>query len=407
MNSQEVFDLDKKYVFPTYDRFPVVFTHGRGAELYDAGGKRYLDFLGGIAVNALGHAHPRMVRAIASQAGKVLHTSNLFHNEHQAALAGRLSGLCGMDAAFFCNSGTEANEAAIKIARRYAFLKTGGREKNAIVALHGSFHGRSTGALAITGQEKLRTPFEPLLPGARFVSPGDAAALEKAVGPDTCAVFIEPVLGEGGVRIVPKPFLEEARRLCDLHDALLVFDEVQCGIGRTGRFCAWEHSGVKPDVVTLAKPLGLGIPMGAMLGVEKTRAAFSAGTHGSTFGGGPLACALSLELLSILDDEDLLTRAQKAGSRLMDGLRTLAGKKPVIKEVRGLGLMIGAEISVPGKPVVGEMLKRGYIINCTHDTVLRFLPPFVVSDMEIDEVLSALSSVLADAAAEPKKEGAN
>jgi predicted acetylornithine/succinylornithine family transaminase len=389
------FDLDRSHVFPTYDRAPVVFVRGEGAWLFDADGKRYLDLLSGIAVNALGHNHPRIVAAIAEQAGKVLHVSNLFHNEHQAALAQKLCAATGMSRAFFCNSGAEAVEAAIKVSRRREFLSNGSANfKHEVVALEGSFHGRTLGALSVTGQAKYRDPFEPLVPGVRFVRPNDTEALECAVGDRTCAVIMEPILGEGGVRPLESAFLRVAREACDRHGALLIFDEVQCGLGRTGEYLASQASGVKPDLVTLAKPLGLGIPMGALLGAESTRDAFTAGTHGSTFGGGPLACRVSLEFLRIIEEENLLDRVKTLGAHLGARLRGIQASSPVVKDVRGAGLMLGMELAVFGKPIVKAMLERGFVINCAGDNVLRFLPPYVITEAEIDSAAAALSEVL-------------
>ncbi|MFA6032384.1 MAG: aspartate aminotransferase family protein [Myxococcota bacterium] len=397
--AQAIFDLDRDHVYPTYARFPIVFTHGSGLELYDSKGRRYTDFLSGIAVNALGHAHPRVTAALSAQAGRIVHTSNLFHNEHQAPLARKICEVTGMSRVFFCNSGTEATEAAIKVARRTAWLSSGESPvKSGIVALNGSFHGRTMGALSVTGQEKFRTPFEPLIPGVTFVDPGDTAALLKAIGPNTCAVLMEPIQGEGGVKVLDGAFMAAAREACDRYDALLIFDEVQCGLGRTGHWLASQESGVKADLVTLAKPLGLGVPMGALAGTERTREAFTAGSHGSTFGGGPLACALSLELFRTIEEENLLPHIKKAGAHLAMRLGGIAAKNPIVKEVRGAGLMVGMELTVPGKPAVAAMLDRGFIINCTHDTVLRFLPPYIVTVGQIDEMTGVLAGVLGDPA---------
>ncbi|MBI5528093.1 MAG: aspartate aminotransferase family protein [Deltaproteobacteria bacterium] len=421
------FDLDRDHVFATYDRAPVVFIRGDGVWLFDADGKRYLDLLSGIAVNALGHNHPRVVAAISEQAGKVLHVSNLFHNEHQAALAERLCAATGMSRAFFCNSGAEAIEAAIKVARRRTFLANsgtlvgeGGRReihspgasggiggeversvprhnaRHEIVALEGSFHGRTLGALSVTGQAKYRDPFEPLIPGIRFVRPNDIEAISSAVGERTCAVIVEPILGEGGVRVLDHAFLGAAREACDKCGALLIFDEVQCGLGRTGAFLASQASGVRPDLVALAKPLGLGIPMGALLGSEATRDAFTAGTHGSTFGGGPLACRVSIEFLEIIGEERLLERVRTLGARFAGRLREIQARNPLVKEVRGAGLMLGMELSVSGRPIVKAMLERGFVINCAGENVLRFLPPYIIGEIELDSAAAALGDALSE-----------
>jgi acetylornithine/N-succinyldiaminopimelate aminotransferase len=388
--------LDQEYVFPTYARAPVVFVRGDGVYLFDESGKRYLDFLSGIAVNALGHNHPLVAAAIADQAKKILHVCNLYHNEYQARLAQKLCELSGMQSAFFCNSGTEAIEAALKAARIRAYRTSGNAShaKHEVVALVDSFHGRTFGALAVTGQEKYRTPFEPLVPGARFIPPNDVVALESAVTENTCAVIVEPIQGEGGIQVLSAAFLKAARTACDRHDALLIFDEVQCGLGRTGEFFAFRSAEVLPDLVALAKPLGLGIPMGALLGVSKIREDLTAGTHGSTFGGGPLACRVSLEFFRIMEEQQLLERVKTLGRYFAERLRELQNKHAVVKEVRGQGLILGLQLSVPGKDIVRQMLERGFVINCAHDTVLRFLPPYIIERTHIDQMVEALDQVL-------------
>ncbi len=395
----KVIALDQQYVFPTYSRAPLVFVRGEGCVLFDDGGNRFLDFLGGIAVNALGYNHPRIVNTIADQASKVLHVCNLFHNEYQSELAEKLCSLSGMEQAFFCNSGTEANEAALKLARNHGYRASGGKpsRKHEIVALLDSFHGRTMGALSVTGQEKYRQPFEPLISGVRFVPANDVEALDAAVSEKTCAVILEPIQGEGGVRVLTSEFLKAARTACDRHNALLIFDEVQCGLGRTGHYFASHGSGIKPDLLTLAKPLGLGIPMGALLGTMATREDFGAGTHGSTFGGGPLACRLSLEFFKILDEDKLLQHITRVGRHFRSQLMSLKVRLPVVREVRGEGLMVGLELDFPGKPVVREMLERGYVINCAQEKVLRFLPPYIITEGQIDQMVEALHEVLAKA----------
>jgi acetylornithine/N-succinyldiaminopimelate aminotransferase len=391
-----VIALDQEYVYPTYDRAPVIFVRGEGAKLYDDAGGVYLDFLSGIAVNALGHNHPRIVATLADQASKIIHVSNLFHNEFQAPLAERLCDLSGMHRVFFCNSGTEAIEAAIKVSRNRAFRAAGGRPhaKFEIVALTNSFHGRTLGALSLTGQEKYRQPFEPLIPGVRFVAPNDVEALKRAVNQNTGAVIVEPIQGEGGIQILTQEFLDAARAVCDQHRALLVFDEVQCGLGRTGRYFAFQGTEIEPDLVTLAKPLGLGIPMGALLGAEDTRDDFTAGVHGSTFAGGPLACRLSLEFFNIMEEQEFLPRIVQRGAYLYDRLCALQRKFAFVKDVRGRGLMLGMELTFPGKKIVRSMLQRGFVINCAHEKVLRFLPPYIITESQIDQMVSALDGVL-------------
>ncbi|MBZ5534460.1 MAG: aspartate aminotransferase family protein [Acidobacteriia bacterium] len=390
--SSPVFALDQQYVFPTYDRAPVVFVRGEGAELIDENGARYLDCLSGIAVNALGYNHPRIVATLSDQAAKILHVCNLFHNEYQAQLARKLCSISGLQSAFFCNSGTEAIEAAIKVARNHAFRASGGagHHKHEIVALEDSFHGRTLGALSLTGQRKYREPFEPLIPGIRFVPANDAAALQAAVNEKACALIMEPIQGEGGIRVLNREFLGAARSLCDRHGALLIFDEVQCGLGRTGFYLSYQGKGVQPDLVTLAKPLGLGIPMGALLGTRATRDDLTLGTHGSTFGGGPLACRMSLEFFQIMEEERLLERIRTLGNHFAAGLHDLKKKFSFVKEVRGEGLILGMELDFPGKDLVRTLLQRGYVINCAHERVLRFLPPYIITEVQLDRLIRAL-----------------
>ena len=395
--SSAVIPLDQQYVFPTYDRAPVVFVRGEGAELFDEKGTRYLDCLSGIAVNALGYNHPRLVATLADQAAKILHVCNLFHNEYQAPLARKLCSISGLQSAFFCNSGTEAIEAAIKVARNHAFRASGGssHQKCEIVALEDSFHGRTLGALSLTGQKKYREPFEPLIPGIRFVPANETAALHAAVNEKTCALIMEPIQGEGGIRVLSREFLSAARALCDRHGALLIFDEVQCGLGRTGFYLSYQGKGVQPDLVTLAKPLGLGIPMGALLGTTATRDDLTAGTHGSTFGGGPLACRMSLEFFRIMEEEGLLERIRTLGIHFAEGLNQLKRKFSFVKEVRGEGLILGMELDFPGRDLVRTLLQRGYVINCAHERVLRFLPPYIITEVQLDRLVKALDGAFA------------
>ncbi len=401
----DVMALDQQHVFPTYARTPVVFVRGDGVTLFDAQGKAYLDFLSGIAVNALGYNHPRVVAALSDQSAKVLHVSNLFHNEYQARLATKLCEVTGLSRVFFCNSGAEANEAAIKLARNRAFRqsKNGANRKYEYVALRDSFHGRTLGALSVTGQEKYQIPFAPLIPGVKFVPVNDVSALTEAVTDAACAVILEPILGEGGIQVLTRDFLKVAREACDRHSALLIFDEVQCGMGRTGHYLASHGLGIRPDLVTLAKPLGLGIPMGALLGAEQFRDDFAAGMHGSTFGGGPLACRLSLEFLAVLEEERLLERIRNLGDHFKRRLMELKSQFPFVKEVRGAGLMLGMELESPGKSMARSMLDRGFIINCAHEKVLRFLPPYLIRQDQIDEMIAALREVLAAVQAEPSR----
>ncbi|MDD5543991.1 MAG: aspartate aminotransferase family protein [Acidobacteriia bacterium] len=388
--------LDQEFVFPTYARAPVVFVRGEGVFLFDENGKQYLDFLSGIAVNALGHNHPRIVSTITDQARKILHVCNLYHNEYQAALAQTLCRLSGLDSVFFCNSGTEAVEAALKAARIRAYRNSNGQAnpKVEVVALLDSFHGRTCGALSLTGQEKYRKPFEPLIPGVHFIPRNDIDALHAAVTDKTCAVILEPIQGESGIQVLDAAFLKAARAACDDHNAMLVFDEVQCGLGRTGKFFAFQHTDVQPDLVAVAKPLGLGIPMGALLGVKKVREDLALGTHGSTFGGGPLACRVSLEFFQIMEEQGLLEKVASQGQYFSGRLAELRARHPAVQEIRGKGLMIGMQLSSSGKEIVRQMLDRGYVINCANETVLRFLPPYLIEREHIDRLIDALDQVL-------------
>ncbi len=381
----------------TYKRPPMVFTHGKGCVLYDHRGRAYLDFLGGIAVNALGYAHPRLVRVMRRQAGQAVHVSNLFHNPFQGPLARKLAEWSGLNRAFFTNSGSEAIEGALKLARAYAHKQVNGSKpsKTRILALENSFHGRTFGALAVTATAKYRKPFAPLLPGVEFVRFNDVADLEKKFTANVCAIVLEPLQGEGGVSSVSEAFYRRARQLCNKFDAALIADEIQCGLGRTGRYFAYQKFGPLPDIVVVAKPLAGGLPLGAILANEKFAAAFSPGLHGTTFGGGPLACATALEFLNTVDEEKLLNNVRARGEEIRLGLEKLVARFDFVRAVRGEGLLLGLELSVEGTPYVQQSLKRGLIINCTHDYVLRFLPPFIIQQRHVRDFLSRLALVLA------------
>ncbi|MGH9593925.1 MAG: aspartate aminotransferase family protein [Bryobacteraceae bacterium] len=383
-----------KYLANTYKRPNFVFTHGKGCLLYDHKGKAYLDFLGGIAVNALGYAHARLAQVIRHEAGNATHYSNLFHNAYQGPLAKKLAKWSGMDRVFFTNSGAEAVEAALKLARAYAHTKHG-ENKFKILALENSFHGRTMGAVSITWPENYRKPFAPLVPGAEFVRFNDVADLEAKFGDDVCAMVIEPVQGEGGIFEVSPAFWRRARELATQHDAALIADEIQCGLGRTGRAFAYQKYEQAPDVVVLAKPLAGGLPRGAMLATEQFASVLAPGMHGSTFGGGPLVCAVALEFLQVMEEENLLANVRARGAELRAGLEALARKYDFITEVRGDGLMIGVQLNVEGAPYVAEALKRGVLMNCTHETVLRLLPPFIVSRAQVKDFLSRMEAVFA------------
>ncbi len=389
--------LERKHLFPLYARAPLRAVAGSGCRLFDDTGRAYLDMLGGIAVNALGHAHPKIVAALreaVAAEGPLLHCSNLLHHPYQGPLAARLAALFGLPRVFFCNSGSEAVEAALKLARARA-RRLKGPDAIGVVALEGSFHGRTGFALSATGQEKYRAPFGPLVEGVTFVPPDDPEALTRAVDRRTTAVIVEPVQGEGGVRPIGDDLLRAARAACDAAGALLVADEVQCGLGRTGDWSACRPSGVTPDLVTLAKPLAAGLPLGALLGREELAADFGPGAHGSTFGGGPLPCRLALAFLDAVEEEGLLEAVRARGARLVEGLRALASRRGAIEEVRGRGLMVGLVLATPAAPVVDALLEAG-IVTCTAgERVLRLLPPFVIAMEEIEHFLTTLDTVLA------------
>jgi acetylornithine/N-succinyldiaminopimelate aminotransferase len=388
-----------KFLLPTYKRSPFVLTHGRGCYVYDATGKKYLDFLGGIAVNALGHAHPRIVKVIRREAARAIHFSNLYHNAFQGPLAQKLSQWSAMDRVFFSNSGSEAIEGALKLARLYgrtpADFPSSAAPKHRILAMDNSFHGRTFGAVSVTSTEKYRLPFAPLLPGIDFVRFNDVADLESKFDNSVCAVLIEPIQGEGGIHPVSEAFWNRARALATQHDSLLIADEIQCGLGRTGRHFAYQKFSAKPDMVVIAKPLAAGLPLGAILASTLVAERIAPGLHGSTFGGGPLVCATALEFLNIVEDSRLLENVRARGAELREGLAALAKKFALIREIRGEGLMIGVELSNEGAPFVAEALKQGLLINCTHDFTLRLLPPFIVTRAQVREFVRTFELVLA------------
>lgn len=391
-----------RYLMNTYRRPAMVFTRGRGCRLYDSQGREYLDFLAGIAVNALGYAHPRIVRVIRREAGRATHISNLFHNPYQAPLARKLAEWSGLDRVFFSNSGSEAVEGALKLARAYAHAKTagtGGAAKTRILAMENSFHGRTFGALSITHTPKYRAPFEPLVPGVEFVRVNDVGDLEEKFDGSVCAVVIEAIQGEGGIFPVSEAFWQRARALATQYDAALIADEIQSGLGRTGRYFAYQKFGENalPDIVTIAKPLAGGLPLGAFIANEKFAGAFSPGMHGSTFGGGPLACAAALEFLNVVEEDDLLANVRARGAELRAGLEKLGERFDFIREVRGEGLILGIDLSIEGAPFVQEALRRSMLINCTHDHILRLLPPFIIRRADVAEFLRRFEVVLSAA----------
>ena len=401
---EELKAAEAKLLLGTYDRYPLLFERGEGVHLIDENGVRYLDLLSGIGVNTLGYAHPAIERAVAEQSGKLIHTSNLYYHEGQAALALRLTEATGMDRAFFCNSGTEANEAALKLARAWAGLKRaeGKPLGTKFLALENSFHGRTMGSVAATWKDKYREPFDPVMPGVEFVRFDDIADLKARFSTDVCAILVEVIQGEGGIRPVSKGFLQAARDLTRSTGALLIADEIQSGLGRTGKFCAYQHYGIQPDVTTLAKPLAGGVPLGALLCTEEASQAIHAGMHGTTFGGGPLACAVALAVLSTIERDHLLDHVTVTGTYFRDKLNNLAKNHSAITEVRGLGLMLAIELDSAdlAKTVLGEMMKRHILINRTSETVLRFLPPYILEKTHVDESIAALNEILIEQTAQ-------
>ncbi|SFH03330.1 acetylornithine aminotransferase [Desulfotomaculum arcticum] len=393
MNTKDIIQLSDKYVMHTYGRIGLAPVCGKGARLWDADGKEYLDFVGGLAVNSLGHCHPAVVDAIREQAGQLMHVSNLFYIEPQAKLAELLVQNSCFNRAFFCNSGAEANEGAIKLARKYAWKKHG-PGKYEIITAKQSFHGRTLATVTATGQTKYQQGFEPLVPGFKYVPFNDLAALEESIGPQTCAVLLEPVQGEGGVNVATAEYLAAVRELCDRNGALLIFDEVQCGLGRTGKFFAYENYGVEPDIATLAKALGGGFPIGAMLVKAEVAAGFAPGDHASTFGGNPLACAAGLAAMQAMLEEGVVENCARVGAYFKEKLNDLAGKYSFIKEVRGLGLLLGMEMSVEGGRIVNSCRENGLLINCVNNNVLRFIPPLIINTKDVDRALDILDIVL-------------
>jgi acetylornithine/N-succinyldiaminopimelate aminotransferase len=397
---EEIQAAEARLLLPTYDRNPVLFVGGEGAFIIDERGERYLDLLSGIGVNALGYGNPVIEEAIAGQSRKLIHTSNLFFHEGQAALAMRLTERTGMDRAFFCNSGTEAWECALKLARAHADLmrSEGAKIGTKFLALEQSFHGRTFGAMATTYKAKYRDPFEPVMPGVEFVRFNDVEDLRAKFSNEICAILVEAVQGEGGVNPATQEFMNAARELASSTGALLIADEIQCGMGRTGKWCAYQHYGVHPDITTLAKPLAGGLPMGATLCTEEVARAFHAGMHGTTFGGGPLACAVACAVIDEVEKEGLLAHITEVGGYFQTRLRELAKRHSAITDVRGIGLMVAAELDSAelAKLTVAEMLKQHILINCTSDKVLRFLPPFILKREHVDSVIAALDEIFTE-----------
>lgn len=393
MTNEEIYQKDQDYYLPVFARYQLVLSHGEGPYVYDTDGNRYIDYLGGIAVNALGHAHPALVRAIADQAGKMVHCSNLYYTETQAVLAEKLVKSSGLGKVFFANSGAEANEGAMKLARKYA-NKISPEKTQMITAWHG-FHGRTLATLTATAQPKYQEGFAPLPAGFDYVAYDDIEALGKLMSEKTCAVLLEPIQGEGGVHVPGAEYLKKVRELCDHYGALLILDEIQTGVGRTGTMFAYEQLGVQPDIVTLAKGLAGGVPIGAFIATDKVAAAFRPGDHGSTFGGNPLACAAANAVFDTIKEEHLLEHCQQVGAYLAAELRKLQAKYPaLITEVRGMGLMLGMQLTKPGRDIVNACMEGGAIINCTAGDVLRFVPPLIIQEAHVDELITILDKVL-------------
>ncbi|RLB07628.1 MAG: aspartate aminotransferase family protein [Deltaproteobacteria bacterium] len=395
LKGEELIQEGANFLVNTYTRYPILLVRGEGMKVWDSNGREYLDFVGGIAVCNLGHCHPKVVQALEEQARRLIHCSNLYHIGPQVELARRLCEHSFGKKVFFCNSGAEANEAAIKVARKYAKERYG-EQKYEIITMEGSFHGRTMGALSATGQQKFHKGFEPLLPGFKYVPFNDLGAVKDAISPNTCAVMVEPIQGEGGVNLPSPGYLKELRELCDQKGILLIYDEVQVGMGRTGKLFAYQHYEAPPHIMTLAKSLANGVPIGAMVTTEEVAQALSPGSHASTFGGNPMATRVGCVVIDTLLKDDILQNCQQMGDYFLTGLLELKERYDFIKEVRGKGLIIGAELEFGGKEIVERCLERGFLINCTMDRVLRFLPPLIITRKEIDLLFAALEEVFSE-----------
>ncbi|MBS1114014.1 MAG: acetylornithine aminotransferase [Nitrospirae bacterium] len=395
MEVKKFFDESSRYIMNTYTRYPVVLRKGRGMKVWSADGKEYLDFVGGVAVNILGHCHPRVVVAIQKQAQRLIHVSNYYYIEPQIKLAKLLVEHSFADKVFFCNSGAEAIEAAIKLVRKYAKEQVH-PNRFEIISAKNSFHGRTLAAVTATGQEKFQKGFEPLVPGFKHVPFNDIQAIREAVTAETCAILLEPIQGEGGVRVAGQDYLKEVRALCNEQNILLILDEVQTGMGRTGKLFGYEHFGITPDIMAIAKGLGGGVPIGAMLATDKVASGFQPGNHASTFGGNPLVCAAGVATLeTILEDGFILDQCNRMSAYIIEKLEQLKTKFPsLIREVRGKGLLLGMELTIDGDPIVRACLEKGFLINCTSGTVLRFIPPLIVQRKDIDQLFEVLHGIL-------------
>ena len=385
----------QRYIANTYSRYPLVLVRGQGCKVWSSDGKEYLDFVAGLAVCNLGHCHPKVVGAIQDQSRRLLHVSNFYHIEPQIELAKLLCENSFADRIFFCNSGAEANEAAMKLAKKYA-KDTGHADKFEIISMKRSFHGRTMATMSATGQEKIQKGFDPLVPGFSYVPFNDIEAALRGVTPQTCAVIVEPIQGEGGVNCPSEGYLRDLRELCREREILLIFDEVQVGMGRTGKLFAHEHEGVYPDIMTLAKSLAGGVPIGAMVAAEEVAKSFSPGTHATTFGGNPLATAAGVAALSVLLEDDFLENCRRVGDHFLNRLMDLKGKYPFIKEVRGKGLIIGVELNFEGAQIVTRCMEEGFLINCTMGNILRFLPPLIMTTDEVDQLIGTLDRIFGE-----------
>ncbi|MFO7554573.1 MAG: aspartate aminotransferase family protein [Desulfobacterales bacterium] len=382
-----------KVIAKTYKRFPIVITKGKGCNLWDKEGKRYTDFVSGIAVCNLGHAHPEVSKALSKQADLLFHVSNLYYTEPQIELASLLTENSFADRVFFCNSGAEANEAAIKLARKY-FQDKGENHRYRIISMEKSFHGRTMATLSATGQDKIKKGFDPILEGFDYIPFNDIDALRKKIGPSTCAVLLEPIQGEGGVRCPDPEYLAAVRRICDEADILLIFDEIQTGIGRTGKLFAYEHFGVEPDIMTLAKALANGLPIGAMLAIEDVAEAFGPGSHASTFGGTPIVTTASVQVIKTILEENIIPRCAEIGAYFKQRLSWLKSRHESIADVRGMGLLLGMKLKIEGDPIVRSCMEKGFLINCIQGRILRFIPPLIVEKDEIDALVACLDEIL-------------
>jgi len=387
MNTEEIMDLDKKYVMPTYARQPIALKEGKGALVKDFEGNNYIDCFAGIAVNNVGHSHPKVVEAICNQAKKLIHTSNIYYTEPHVELAKLLAEISTHDKSFFCNSGAEANEGVVKLARKF----TG---KGEIIVMENSFHGRTLAMVTATGQHKYKKGLEPLPTGFKHVNFGDIQAVVDNINDNTAAILVEPIQGEGGIIVPPEGYLKELRKICDENDVLLIFDEIQTGFGRTGEMFASQLFNVKPDVTTVAKALGGGFPIGAILADEEIANAFKPGDHGTTFGGNPLACASAIASINAIIDENMIIKSKENGEYLKYKLKEQAKLYGIVEEVRGAGLMLGMELNINCSQIVDEAREQGVLINCTADTVLRFLPPLIIEKGQIDTVTCVIETIL-------------